>query len=850
MTTMVLTDSRPDAPPFRPLAGGEAEKLFRRFPARPRPTTWPETAVSRGALLDRLQQPAPILPGTDSTQATRMVGVRLLLRWLATLPGDTWQQRWLASPAATELRQWYAHVQEYARTLGRNPTAATIQAGMHVLICADAIRPDLEWLVANCSRFLRPAIQHVRDAEGFARLEAVGCPAGSSARTASEALRAIAQIMVAHGGTIQDIIVGDCLALLQATVGRSSADTRSARLAYAWLREMGQFPPDAPVTLLSLAQRSGQVSPEQLVDRYQLKCKPVRDVIVDYLTERRPSLDYSSIRHLSSALAGLFWADIEKHHPDADSLRLSAEVSTAWKARLATKTVRRKQPDGTTDWVTAPRATAPAIKQLVRAFYLDIAHWALEEPERWGPWVAPVPITEEECSVKKLEQQQKSRSDQRTRERLPVLPTLVRVAERRLQEARTRLDALNATPLGSTFTVLGAIFTVPKKTARLDGRPVTALDAQGNRRELGTEEKRAFWTWATIEILRHTGIRIEELREIGHHSIISYRIPDTDHVIPLLQIAPSKNDQERLLLVTPELADVLSTVISRVRSKDGTVPLIYSYDAHERSWNPPMPLLYQWNVSGENRRVSEHTLRDALNETLAASGLTDAAGRPLRFGHQDMDRPRPAGPLVFGISKGDVDFWVRFHRLSGSPFRRVRRTTVIREGRPLQHSQGTHESVYVLPDEHVQRASRSVFEQGAVEALKQAQAAVFSGHLTEGPEPAHEETVTADCSDQENSPWPSPEGGCGADFLLCLGCPNAYIHPGHHPRLAHLHQQVESLRTALDDRTWNERWSDHLLRLEDLRGKVGPTAWSAALARLTDNDRSLVQLLVKGDLAP
>ncbi|MFD4170468.1 hypothetical protein ACFWQ1_27925 [Streptomyces albidoflavus] len=224
--------------------------------------------------------------------------------------------------------------------------------------------------------------------------------------------------------------------------------------------------------------------------------------------------------------------------------------------------------------------------------------------------------------------------------------------------------------------------------------------------------------------------------------------------------------------------------------------------------------------------------------------------RQLGPGHQDMDRPRPAGPLVFGISKGDVDFWVRFHRLSGSPFRRVRRTTVIREGRPLQHSQGTHESVYVLPDEHVQRASRSVFEQGAVEALKQAQAAVFGGHLTEGPEPVHEETVTADCSDQENSPWPSPEGGCGADFLLCLGCPNAYIHPGHHPRLAHLHQQVESLRAVLDDRAWNERWSDHLLRLEDLRGKVGPAAWSAALARVTDNDRSLVQLLVKGDLAP
>lgn len=640
MTTTVITDTRdalPDITPIQTLAGTEAARLFERFPARPRPTVWPETALSRKALLERLRQPEQRLPGTDNTQKTRMVGARLLLRWLESLPGDTWQQRWLASPAASERERWYTHVQEWARPLGRTPTTASIHAGMHVLICSDAVRPDLGWLTANSSRFLRPAVQHARDPEGFARLEAAGCPAGSSQRTASEALRAIAQIIVAYGGTIQDITVGDCLAHLQAAIGRQR-ETRSARLAYFWLRELGQFPPDAPATLISLAHRSGQVSPGMLVDRYRLQCKPVRDLIVDYLTERQPSLDYSSLRHLSSILAKLFWADLERHHPGIDSLRLSAEVSTAWKARLATKTVRRRQPDGTTAEVTEPRESAPAVKNIVRAFYLDIGHWALDEPERWGHWAAPVPISEAECSVKKLEQRQKSRSDQRTRERLPVLSTLVRVAERRLKEARARLDALNAAPLGSTITVLGETFTVPHKTARLDGRPMNVRDAEGRRRTLGTEEKRAFWAWATIEILRHTGIRIEELRELGHHSIVSYKLPTSEHVIPLLQIAPSKTDQERLLLVTPELADVLSAVISRIRSGDGTVPLIHSYDLHERSWNPPMPLLYQWQVSGENRRISEHTIRDALNETIAASGLTDVSGKPLTFAPHDFRR--------------------------------------------------------------------------------------------------------------------------------------------------------------------------------------------------------------------
>jgi hypothetical protein len=110
--------------------------------------------------------------------------------------------------------------------------------------------------------------------------------------------------------------------------------------------------------------------------------------------------------------------------------------------------------------------------------------------------------------------------------------------------------------------------------------------------------------------------------------------------------------------------------------------------------------------------------------------------------------------------------------------------------------------------------------------------------------------VTADCADEAASPWPAPGGGCGADFMLCLGCPNAHVHPGHYPRLAHLHQQVASLRSALPDRTWAARWHDHLQRLEDLRDKAGASAWNAALARVTDADRTLVGLLLKGNLAP
>jgi hypothetical protein len=63
------------------------------------------------------------------------------------------------------------------------------------------------------------------------------------------------------------------------------------------------------------------------------------------------------------------------------------------------------------------------------------------------------------------------------------------------------------------------------------------------------EEEHAFWAFAAVEVLRATGVRIEELTELSHHSLVQYRLPTTGEVVPLLQIAPSKTDAERLLEV-------------------------------------------------------------------------------------------------------------------------------------------------------------------------------------------------------------------------------------------------------------------------------------------------------------
>ena len=86
-----------------------------------------------------------------------------------------------------------------------------------------------------------------------------------------------------------------------------------------------------------------------------------------------------------------------------------------------------------------------------------------------------------------------------------------------------------------------------------------------------------------METFRHTGVRIEELLEITHRALSTYRLPDTGQTVPLLQIVPSKNDEERLLLVSPELASVLATIITRLRDAHGAIPLVAATTAPNAS---------------------------------------------------------------------------------------------------------------------------------------------------------------------------------------------------------------------------------------------------------------------------
>jgi len=76
----------------------------------------------------------------------------------------------------------------------------------------------------------------------------------------------------------------------------------------------------------------------------------------------------------------------------------------------------------------------------VRALYLDLAHWAVEDPGRWAQWVAPCPVSENEINREKALRRRRSRMDARTRERLPVLFVVAASVECERKAAEALLD--------------------------------------------------------------------------------------------------------------------------------------------------------------------------------------------------------------------------------------------------------------------------------------------------------------------------------------------------------------------------------------------------------------------------
>ena len=361
-------------------AGPGLSALLERFPARPASSSWAASTETADRLVARLSAP-PFTATGGADQGRRRAGLIKVLRWLESHRGDSWQQRWLASGADTMGNTGWRRGQA-----GRGSQAEFLELGraMLVLLGADVIRPSLAWLVTPGGvKDLAAEMARSRDPAGFAVVTGLANAKATNAATKNTALRRIAVILAAKGGTIADITVGDCLEVV-ATVASAQRRADTSLYFYQLLHAAGTFPPDAPPTVRIFAA-PGQQSVEQLIDRYDFACRPIRDVMVAYLRERQPALDYTSLRNVSFALGKMFWKDLEVHHPGIASLCLAPDVAVGWKQRVAHKTTAVTDAAGRRSQVETARSDRGInYLAMVRAFYLDIAQWAMTDPAGLG----------------------------------------------------------------------------------------------------------------------------------------------------------------------------------------------------------------------------------------------------------------------------------------------------------------------------------------------------------------------------------------------------------------------------------------------------------------------------------
>ena len=287
---------------------------------------------------------------------------------------------------------------------------------------------------------------------------------------------------------------------------------------YQLLHSMGVFGADAPSTMRAFATQ-GQLSPAQLIDRYGIDLPPgprrARRLPARTPADARPHHPDAAWRQPSG---GLFWRDLERHHPGICSLHLAPDVAAAWKQRVLIKT-RRVTGPGRADQ-RGPGIGVPAalhdLGQRPRVLPrhrpmgdggtspLGAVGGAVPDPRRGpgpteGDPIAQVPDGPAHPGT--APRPAGARGPRHTTQRPTPAAGLAAAPGRRSRRA-VHLPAASC--------------AAPRPGPVVDTARIWAEDPDtGNRRDLSGEEDRAFWTWAAVETLRHTGIRIEELTELS-----------------------------------------------------------------------------------------------------------------------------------------------------------------------------------------------------------------------------------------------------------------------------------------------------------------------------------------------
>jgi integrase len=498
----------------------------------------------------------------------------------------------------------------------------------------DVIRPSYTWLRKASPRFHR--IRQNRHPEFFVRMVEHGTARAVAPSNFGNSLVVMTKVLARTGVPVEQLLPEHLLEYRDFQIGRGQ---KPDGLTYTWsmLKDLGVFDASTPGLLQAIAVERPSV--EQMANAYEIQSGPVREMLVRYLNSRAASLDYSTLRWLVYELAKNFWRDIEAHNPGAHSLHIGFEEGRAWLNRL----------------LQGPLAGKHRALFAVRALYLDIASWATDDAY-WAQWAAPSFLTREDTKgATKQKLRTQARIHQRIRDLGPLLPRLLSSTATEMKAAQALLAVATAASPGHEFEhqVVSYLRQFMSHMSSSSPRGTGRIWISGGRFERRVDltqlEENCFWSWALVNTLNETGVRIEELVEITTLALSIYRLPESGEALPLLQIVPSKTDRERMLLVSPELAHIFALVKRRISRADGHVPLTVRYDGAERVYSAPLPHLFQTHSGSERRAMSPGRVRIAIRSAVARAGLRDEAGAEYRFTPHDFRRLFATSALAAGL---------------------------------------------------------------------------------------------------------------------------------------------------------------------------------------------------------
>ena len=163
-----------------------------------------------------------------------------------------------------------------------------LSGGLGALLALDVVRPSFQFVLgARLNHCWSRLLGWRRDPHADI-LDRVPC----TSQTRSQATALLARLVVVTGRPVAELTTADLLAY---RTGVLSCRKQTVGLAHLWLclADLGIIEGS-----LHQALRRGQRSVTELVDRYDLASRPVRNLLIAYLTERSLSIDYSTLRSL------------------------------------------------------------------------------------------------------------------------------------------------------------------------------------------------------------------------------------------------------------------------------------------------------------------------------------------------------------------------------------------------------------------------------------------------------------------------------------------------------------------------------------------------------------------------